>query len=275
MIRELLRAILRRLRRAERKPGRATYKLNLRPSPQDDRDLLYAILPVHADELPRKVDLREFCPPIKNQGSIGSCGSHAFATAMETVVAANRGKDKVVPLSELFHYYVVRQPEYMNSFPKDSGQYLRDGAKAAADVGISPEKLWPYVYTRYNDKPGSFAYSFARWFKIKAYRRCFGVPDIKTALSQKDPVVFGIKVTQDFVYKVGYDGNSVFTGSPAGGHALCAVGYDEDYQNPNGTKGAVLFANSWGDRWGMRGYGWVSYADLQKHFMEAWAVEIA
>jgi C1A family cysteine protease len=227
------------------------------------------------EALPKSVDLREFCPPIKNQGSIGSCGSHAFATAMETVVAANRGADKVVPLSELFHYYIVRGPSYMNTLPKDSGQYLRDGAKAAAEVGVSPEKLCPYIATKYNDTPGMFAYSFAKFFKIKAYRRCYAIADIKTALSTKDPVVFGVRVTQDFITRTSYDGNSYFTGSPAGGHALCAVGYDEDHKNNDGTLGAVLFANSWSNNWGMHGYGWVGYNDLQKNLIEAWAVELA
>lgn len=275
MIRKILRFVLKRLSRAERRQGKLAYKLNVIPSPPDDRDTLFAVMPLLADQLPKSVDLRKFCPPIKNQGSIGSCGSHAFTTAMETVVAANKGKDKVVPLSERFHYYIVRQPKYMNTFPKDSGQYLRDGAKVGAEVGVSPEKLCPYDWTKYNEKPGVLAYGFASWFKIKAYRRCYAVDDLKTALSQKDPVVFGLRVTKDFITKTSFDGNSVFTGAMAGGHALCAVGYDDEHKNLDGTSGAVLFANSWGSGWGNRGYGWVSYTDFQKNFIEAWAVELA
>ncbi len=34
------------------------------------------------------------------------------------------------------------------------------------------------------------------------------------------------------------------------GHAICICGYD--------TKG-FIFKNSWGDDWGDKGYGWVSY----------------
>jgi len=50
-----------------------------------------------------------------------------------------------------------------------------------------------------------------------------------------------------------------------GGHAIMAVGYDDNLKikntNPGGveTTGALLFKNSWGPGWGMSGYGWMPY----------------
>lgn len=41
-----------------------------------------------------------------------------------------------------------------------------------------------------------------------------------------------------------------------GGHAVCAVGYDDE-------KKSVLVRNSWGDDWGEKGYCWVPYTYIK------------
>lgn len=52
--------------------------------------------------------------------------------------------------------------------------------------------------------------------------------------------------------------------SAVGGHAIVAVGYDDNMKikntNTGGveTTGALLIRNSWG-MWGMAGYGWLPY----------------
>lgn len=245
------------------------YKVNLKESPEDFRDELFMIL--DTGEAPNSSSVKEYAPDIKNQGSIGSCGSHAFCTALEII---QRKKDKIfwAELSEQFHYYRVREEDYMNTLPKDSGQYLRDGAKVCNKVGISPEKLCSYDIRTFNNKPTSFAYSFAKFFKVKEYSRCYSVNAIKEAISQGYPVVFGIRI-QDSIYRTNNIGDITGQGKDLGGHALCAVSYDDLRSNPDGTKGSIEFANSWGTRWGARGYGFISYELLRKNFIEAWAIK--
>jgi C1A family cysteine protease len=49
------------------------------------------------------------------------------------------------------------------------------------------------------------------------------------------------------------------------GHAVALVGWDEDKDNGDGTRGAWLLRNSWGTKWGGNdneigaGYLWVKY----------------
>ena len=47
-----------------------------------------------------------------------------------------------------------------------------------------------------------------------------------------------------------------------GGHAVLAVGYD-DQKKIGSTKGALLIRNSWGEDWGDHGYGWLPYAYIE------------
>lgn len=247
------------------------YKLDLVPSPEDERDDKYAVSTNLQADLPLSYSIEQYAPAVKNQGSIGSCASHTMCSAMELL--AKRVGEPVVPLSELYHYYMVRQQEFMDSFPEDSGQYLRDMAKCAVKEGVAPEVLWRYNTDRFNDEPSYWAHSFARFFKPSSYHRCFSINGIKQALLRDNPVPFGIKVRQS-IYSPSAQGDISSEGRYLGGHAILAVGYDDAHKNPDGTVGAIRFLNSWGRSWGEEGYGWISYKLLRQDWIEAWEIRI-
>jgi len=51
-----------------------------------------------------------------------------------------------------------------------------------------------------------------------------------------------------------------------GGHAICAVGYDD-------SKQLVKFKNSWGTGWGQNGYGYLSYNYINNYMWDAWTCD--
>jgi len=266
---KIIQLILELFRTKRRRPGKERYITNLKPSPNDARDGLYSVSTAFVPPMPKYVDHSQYCTPVKQQGRIGSCGSHAFATALEMRMKKKEAKS-VVPLSELFHYYVVRDEDYMNTFPEDSGQFLRDGAKVCQKMGVSPEKLCRYDSNKYNKKPSLFAYSFAKFFKIGKYRRCWNLDSIKQSIADLNCII-GIFV-HDSIITTGKSGNVTGKGIQTGGHAICAIGFNDEHKNPDGTLGAIKFVNSWGERWGNTGYGWISYNLLKKNLIEAWMV---
>lgn len=58
------------------------------------------------------------------------------------------------------------------------------------------------------------------------------------------------------------------------GHALTAVGYDDDHNNgPDTSPGALLIRNSWGEDWGDKGYAWLPYAYIDDgQTLEWWSL---
>jgi C1A family cysteine protease len=223
----------------------------------DQRDHLYAA-PLRAlKALPPSVDLRNQCPPVYDQGQLGSCTGNGIAAAVQF----DRKKQKFPPdfiPSRLFIYYNERVIEHtVNS---DSGAMIRDGIKSVAHEGVCPETEWPYHITKFAEKPSPSCYKDALKYKAVQYERMVqSVSQLKGCLASGYPFVFGFTVYDSF------EGNKVAqTGvvpMPApkekvlGGHCVVAVGYDDSKQR-------FIVRNSWGTTWGIQGYCTMPYAYL-------------
>src|ERR671934_2710489 len=110
------------------------------PDLPDNRDHLYAAPLAKLRLLPSKIDLRSQCPPVYNQGRIGSCTANAIAAAIEFDRKKQNLRD-FIP-SRLFIYYNERSMEH--SVPLDNGAQIRDGIKSVAKQGACPETEWTY-----------------------------------------------------------------------------------------------------------------------------------
>ncbi len=53
------------------------------PDPPDHRDFMYSAIAPRIARLPKKVDLRQKCSPVENQGQLGSCTANALVGALE------------------------------------------------------------------------------------------------------------------------------------------------------------------------------------------------
>ncbi len=232
-------------------------KLGWVPDLPDHRDQVYAAPMPTLAALPSKVDLRPKCPKeVYDQGQLGSCTGNAIAGAIEFDLI-KQGAHAFTP-SRLFIYYNERVIEHTVS--SDSGAQIRDGVKAVNKQGAPPEKLWPYDIAKFKDKPSADVYGAAAQHKVSSYQRVArSLSQTKGCLAAGFPFVFGFTVYESFesdaVAKSGIVPMPSSNESVLGGHAVLAVGYDDEQQR-------FIVRNSWGDKWGQKGYFTLPYAYL-------------
>lgn len=232
------------------------------PDLPDHRDFAYSAPRAVLRKLPAKVNLSSKCPPIWDQGEIGSCTANAIGGAIEF----DRLKQKLRPFmpSRLFIYYNERVME--NTVNEDSGAMIRDGIKSVAKQGVCSEKNWPYDPTpfppnsRLTLKPTPPCYREALKHTAVQYQRISrNLSQMKGCLASGYPFVLGFTVYQSFESdEVAQTGKMPMPSpreSVVGGHAVMAVGYDD-------AEDCFRVRNSWGTKWGLKGYFTMPYAYL-------------
>ncbi len=230
---------------------------------------------------PATVDLRPWCSPIEDQGTIGSCTANAGVGVVEYF--QRRAFGKHLDASRLFLYKVTRNLLHLVG---DTGAYLRGTMGALTLFGVPPEEYWPYVVTDFDKEPSAFCYAFAQQFQAINYYRLDPLQTtpkdllerVKTHLTAGLPSMFGFTVYSS-ISQAAADGKIPFPASGdkvAGGHAVVAVGYDDKLKikntnpKPVNTTGAIMIRNSWGTGWGDAGYGWLPYEYILKGLAVDW-----
>ncbi len=221
--------------------------------------------------LPSSVDLRRWCPPVEDQGGIGSCTANAGVGIVEYY--EKRAFGRHLDASRLFLYKATRNLAELRG---DSGAYIRSTMGALVLFGVPPEKYWPYTDTDpgFDNEPEAFCYSFAENYKSIRYFRhdpsdlskAEVLEGVRKSLAAGVPAMFGFTVYSS-ISQAKATGRIPFptvNDRVLGGHAVVAVGYDDKAEvvNEDGdssTEGAFLIRNSWGKEWGDAGYGWLPY----------------
>lgn len=215
--------------------------------------------------LPSAVDNRKFCSAVGDQGHLGSCTAWSMGRGLAEYLE-NKNGAKAVSLSPLFLYYEERV--LRGSVNQDSGATITDGMQVLDETGIAEESAWPYDIAQFKVKPSADAYTTAKSHKVTTAQNISGLDDVKTALAAGQPVAFGFNVYGN-IRNVGADGvlpAKKPTDSLLGGHAVLAVGYDDEKQ-------VVIVRNSWGAKWADKGYFYFPYDQFQKTARDFWTAK--
>ena len=251
---------------------------DLSPLSVEEQDLLgIGIFAKKKGNLPAKADLRSMFAPVRNQGALGSCSAFAATAVMEAV----SGK-KSTRLSPLFFYYAERkameEDGRARATRKDTGAFMYLAAETAVKVGTTTEKEVPYADGKeglgYDATEAHF--TAATEHKSKKRARVKTLQGMKSALAAKKPILLPIVLYNSFMTRtVARSGEMPmpFRGEEImGGHAVVAVGYDDEKQ-------AFLIRNSWGTDWGQQGHFWMPYDYFKTSYVgsfyygECWTLE--
>ncbi len=137
---------------------RTNKKFGWVPDLPDHRDFMYSAPARVVTALPPKADLRPKCPPVVDQGNLGSCTANAIGNAHRFNQMKESQSGDFMP-SRLFIYYNERVME--GTVNEDGGAMIRDGIKSIAKQGVCPEKLWPYQINKFATKPPAACYKEA------------------------------------------------------------------------------------------------------------------
>ena len=219
--------------------------------PNFHKKLLFELAPPPEIIVPALIDLRTDGnePPIYDQGQEGSCTGNANGRLVEAL------EPGFMP-SRNFLYYNGRARE--GTTGQDCGAEPLDVLTALENLGVCSETDWPYDTSKFAIKPSDLAYANALLNKkFVATNILQDLNHLGACLAQGFRFSLGITVFESFESEeVAQTGMVPIPGpdeQEVGGHDICIVGKMDSIQR-------FIVANSWGDRWGDKGYCYLPYA---------------
>lgn len=222
------------------------------PDKKDERDLQYHV----AKKLPERVTLHHWVREIEDQKKTLSCTANAVASAIELSLQ----KQKInMNLSRTFLYWFGRVVHGKKG--KAVGLSMRSAVKAAAKYGFALEEEWKWGGNLHKE-PTPHVKRLGAKRKVAEYRRCDSIEQVKTAIANGRPVLFGFHYSQDFrdLDELVYRGSNKPT---KGGHALVAIYYG---------KNGIGVENSWSDQWGWGGMAIIPWDIFKRDAFDMWVI---
>jgi hypothetical protein len=189
------------------------------------------------------IDLRSQCPRIYDQGNMGSCSANAGCLFYSMI-----SHQPDFEGSRMFLYYNSRERE--GHVSDDKGAVVFTAVACLRDFGLCSESNWDYSKDRLYTKPGENLYQLAEMHKLKTVKYLErDRVSLLNCLESGKPFLFGFNLGKDFRKRVGRTGTYFKESDTSflGSHCVCCVGYSQEAH-------AFLVANSWGDKWGFKGY---------------------
>jgi hypothetical protein len=161
---------------------------------------------------------------------------------------------------------------------EDSGATVTDMMMALLRFGMCKESMWSSSDPdlRYQLEPTPDTDQDAE--KHQALR-CYALSNLawmRACVSMGFPFAFGFSVPKHFLYETPRTGqlHKPFAHEAFdGGHCVTSYGYDDDRDNGDGTRGAFLVRNSWGESFGLKDIEWNGHKRPGDYWHPYWYFE--
>jgi Papain family cysteine protease len=218
-------------------------------------------------------------PPIRNQGSRGTCVSFTL-TAVQDYYRRLHG----VANPNWSEQHLYHEIKLIDGSPAACGTWQSKGAIVLANRGQCREVIWPYNPNPPCNNNGVMpptARPDALNYRLNLTAlSAKNVGVIRSALSTRRPVGISFPVFDSWYLSAAVRSSGritmPLTGEPQhGGHAVCLVGFQDQPSAPGG--GYFILRNSWGTTWGSlnpygAGYGIIPYAYITSLNWEAYTL---
>lgn len=220
---------------------------------------------------PDSLDLRKPWWNIRDQGKSGACTGFATADGVLRWLYVTKNKiDKTELPSPRFIWMANKETDnftrYPTTFIEPAGTSTKLALSIAQKYGCVPEHMLP-MNGALSTLPANVFFSIAAQFRITAYYNLgSGVERLnywRAWIAHMGPILTRLDVDSTWKKATATKGKlAAYNRSKIyGGHAICLVGY---------TKNHFIVRNSWGDKWGDKGFAYASNDYAAEAFTEAY-----
>lgn len=234
----------------------------------DWRDKLYLSSPSSPINLNSttqpKMNLSEWCGPIKDQGNEGSCTGHSNSSGREWVNRYYEKGSLILSPQDLYVEELLKE----GSYPRDDGAMPRTGCQIMTSLGACEESLYKYVPGTFTVPTGDQIRNALKQ-KMGGYHRVKSSYELRLCLGDITPwvITVGFQVFQSFMTEQVANSGMMLVPKPGeqllGGHSVLCVGYDAVAQT-------ALIQNSWGSSWGKKGFFTMPFAVIDRPDTDMW-----
>lgn len=204
-------------------------------------------------EFPETFELK--MPPVKNQGSVGSCVANSIALVAEYY---NENQYNIVEPLSVGYIYGNRNALLGNN----QGMITRLAISNFCADGTPLNKDFPdhYEVPEIIDAVAARKdelHEMAAQYRYTAYLKTTTKEEMKTALMNGTPIIIAVDWQKDMCYRNG-EFFSTYLYGKSGGHAMVIYGWNER---------GWLVQNSWGEGWGNHGTAvWPYYYRIREAY---------
>jgi hypothetical protein len=171
--------------------------------------------------------------------------------------------------SVMYNYVRGRQLEGTYNNDPTIGYWPITALRIARGWGMPTEEQWPYVGDASlwppKEEPANID-QLAKRCRLFAYQRVRSEMECKLAIAEQGFVTVAVDITDSwFDARMGKIQLPKQDNTIAGAHCVLLCGYNDNEKIFN-------FANSWGEKWGDRGFGYLPYQYIDRFLKEAWII---
>jgi hypothetical protein len=242
------------------------YKLDVVKDPLDLRDLMYegSLL-----ELPKWIDNRGRVPFVLDQFKEGACTGLGLAGLVNFLLHNRRGAEPLErpqgASARMLYEMAKRYDEWTGE--RYEGSSIRGAMKGWHKHGVCREVVWPYRASNADTRltvermHDAFDRPLGNYFRV----RHLHLSHVHSALAEVGVLLASARVHSGWFEPDPETGGVPFEYDDRGGHAFAIVGYDDE---------GFWIQNSWGTKWGLNGFGHLSYDDWLENGYDCWVARM-